>query len=513
LARWLLATNELAGARAVVERLLQQSPDHVGAIVTSLVIGVRSDALSTMSNTLTSPRRAGPPRARLDEARARALLDRGLDPRDEDTLVLGLWFAALARGTDIDIGLLARTTGMVARSAERAERAIELALLDGELELASSLVAALPQTTTRPGVLVDAARVRFARAIPEPERRATARAQAVDAAGVGRVDAAGVQLALGRIAFPAAWEAGPPASSSSTVRGLPWVVQPDPAFFPEARFSPLALSSTTDGLDEKLLRAEALGLAERALERSDLPRARAAVAQVTSRWPDDLDVRLVDAEVAAREGDRARVKTSLGPLLDDADGPAAQLAVARLALDVDDLVGCRRALNAFFKPGLTSAKAMALLANLEARGGDLVAAKKALGEARQLGIGDDELALRAAVLVGRVEDATGARAAADVLRTRTVGGAEVDGGDVIGAWIAEARYRAGEQPRAEAALRAIVAAQPLLGDAHLFLARTIAFDAARSSEALDAATRATELIEHGPLLDEARQLVASLKRP
>ena len=521
LARWLLVVDDVGGARAALDRLLRQAPGHAGAIVTSVVAATRAEALAyAQRRSEPGVRTRAPAGTRADETRANLLLDRDLAPLDEDLLVFAIWYAQLARTTGVDPALSLRVTKLAARSDRNAERAIEIALLDGDVDAAAALGATLANTSTRPSLLVDAARVRFVKAIPDDERRALIRAGGVaDDKGLGGrgVDTAGVHMPLGHLAF------FPPTTAAFV--GLPWTARPDPAVFPERHFAPLdapssspspssSSSSSSPGgekdaaaLAQRLAVVEQTALAERALARGDVAGGLALVEQARAKAPADADVGLVLAAAHARQGDRARVKADLDALVEGDAAPATLLAAARVALDVDDLVSCRRALSAFARSGLKSPLGAALLANLEARGGDAAAARAALVEARRLGAGDDVHALRAVVLVARGSDLAEARAAADALLHRDAGG-----GDVVGAWGAEAQFRAGEQPRAEAALRAIVSAQPLIGEAHLFLARAVAFNPAQRQEAFERAMRAMDLIDRGPLLDEARALALSLKR-
>ncbi|MBM4281789.1 MAG: hypothetical protein FJ137_13850 [Deltaproteobacteria bacterium] len=506
LARWLLATDDLAGAQAALDRLLRQAPEHARGLVTAVVVDARADALASARGAEGGTRRPGPARRRVREQQARALLDAGLDPRDEDTLVFGVLYAALARGTGVEPDLLQRARVAATRSAEQAERALELALLDGDLAAADALVAALPFLPTHRGLRVDVARLRFARAVPGPALAAAVRAGTLgDPPGQGGrgVDVDGLHLPLGRLAFPS------PTAPTGWF-GLPWTAWPDPAFFPERRLAGLLDGVLDDrALESRLAVVDVLALAERALAAGEGVTARGFVDDACRRAPADLEVALLDAAVRVREGDRPGGRRTLAPLLADNAAPGLLLSVARLSIELDNLAGARRALTAFRRSGLRSSTAAALSSLLEVRGGDLGAARTALLEAQQLGGGEDTLALRAAIHVGRGGLVADARAAADALVRK---GEASGGGDVVGAWVAEARYRAGEQPRAEAALRAILAAQPLLAEAHLFLARVIAFNPRHRAEALERALRAVELLNAGPLLDEAQALAQALKR-
>jgi tetratricopeptide (TPR) repeat protein len=510
LARWLLENDDVTGARAALDRLFRQAPEHAGGIMTSVVVGARGDALSpsAASGAATddvAARRPSATKARPDETRANELLDRDLAPLDQDLLVFAIWFAQLVRGTGVDAALLARIPALAARSDRNAAQAIEMTLLDGDVDGASALVGGLTNGAARPALLVDAARVRLLKALPDDERRALIRTGGVadDKGRGGRgLYLDGVHLPLGRLAFQTA-----PLASISF--GLPWTPRPDPTVFPERRLAALgsAAGPSETQSAEKLAVVEQLALAERALARGDVAGALALVEQARGKAPADPDVGLVGAAAHARQGERAKVKADLETLVVDDAAPETLLSAARIALDVDDLVTCRRALTTFSRSGLQSPLGAALLANLEARGGDTTAARAALGEAKRLGAGVDVLALRAKILVARNADLAEARAAADTLLQREPGG-----GDVVGAWLAEAQFRAGEQPRAEAALRAIVSAQPLLGEAHLFLARAIAFNPAQRKEAFERAMRAMDLIDRGPLLEEAKTLALSLKK-
>ena len=144
---------------------------------------------------------------------------------------------------------------------------------------------------------------------------------------------------------------------------------------------------------------------------------------------------------------------------------------------------------------------------MSARSGDLAGARAFLADAKKWGGDDEVLTLRASVLVHRLIDAAEARRAADRLLTLKDNG----GSDLVSAWIAEAAYRKGDQPRAEGALKAIVEAKPWIGDAQLFYAQSIAFDPSRKTEAFAAALRALEKLERGPLVDEAKRIALLLK--
>jgi hypothetical protein len=505
LARWLLATDDLDGARAALDRLLLQAPGHAGAVLTAVVAAARAEATSTRKRAAGGAARGPVPlQSRTEEIRANGLLDRDLAPLDEDLVVFAIWFAQVARGTGVDAALRPRVVALAGRSDRNAERAIEISLLDSDVDTAISLVDVVPAASARSSLLADAARVRFWKAVPEAERLALLRSVSLpdDKGRGGRgLDDDGLRLPLGRLDRP---------SLTAWASGLPWVARASPAVFPERLLATVEASPPTtkrEALVERLVVVQSLALAERALARGDVAGGLALAEQARAKAPTDVDVALVHAAVRARQDDRAAVKAELDAIIVDEAAPTTLLTAARIALEVDDLATCRKAMNAFARTGLQAPLAAALLANLEARGGELAAARAALVEARRLGAGDDVHALRAVVLVERAGEPAEARKAADALLRRGPGG-----GDVVGAWLAEAQFRAGEQPRAEAALRAIVSAQPLLGEAHLFLAQAIAFNPAQAQEAFERAMRAMDLIERGPLLDEAKALALSLKK-
>jgi hypothetical protein len=495
LARWLIVNGDLLAARAALERLFRLAPRHAGGTLTAMLLAAQEAATAGRDGAKAA-------RSSSDEARARARIVDGDGP-DEDRLALVLAALTLARGGEVDAALSARLAAAAARSEQGAERALELHLLDGDIAAAQSVARAFPEPARR-SLLADGARVRFLGALPDDERAAFIRAAATGTAerpGRG-VDADGLRLPLGRLLFP--------SSASAVFDGTLWTARPDPNLFPERRIVAVTSDARVPSaeLAKRLVLVERLALVDRALARGDLTAAARLVDEARAVAGADVDVLLAEAALRVRQNDRAAARPLLETIVAAApDDPGRLLAAARLALDVEDLVGCRRAVLAFQKLGLRSAAMAAVVAVLEARGNDAPAARAALGEARKLGGGDDVLVHRATILVERSVDPPAARAAAD----RLVALQSTGGGDIVGAWMAEAQYRAGEQPRAEAALRAITAAQPGIGEAHLFLAQTIAFNPAASKEAFDLALRAMDRMDRGPLLEEARALALKLK--
>ena len=251
---------------------------------------------------------------------------------------------------------------------------------------------------------------------------------------------------------------------------------------------------------------------DRAIAGADFVTAASLLKEAKDKAGVDADVALTEASLKARQGDRAGVKLAVDAAVAGASlDPAVLLAAARLSLDVDNLAGVRKALLAFDRLGMRAAQAYSLTALLEARSGDVGAARVALAEARRLGAGDDVLTLQAAILANRMVDVVDARAAGDAL-LKMESTSNTKGGDIVAAWIAEAAWRVGDQARAEAALKAITSSEAPIGEAHLFYANVLRFNPQRKAEAIAAATAAIKRIERGPLLDEAKKVLLLLKQ-
>ncbi|MDP2344777.1 MAG: hypothetical protein Q8O67_27770 [Deltaproteobacteria bacterium] len=515
LARTALAAGDVAGARAALDRLFRLDGKHAAGAVTAVVVALIEDAAGPDQRKRPRKKNEGAPRPgqqeetiSLDEARAIELLDEGLDDLDEDQLAITLLAAQLTRNGEANKELLERALQAAGRSGQNAQQLLEVFVCDADADNADAVVKALKSVDSL-GLLVDVSRARFLRAIPDDERRATQKRPR-------STSAKGFQLPLGVLAF--SFSHTSEGSSGVDVvdavdMGLPWVAMPDPVFFPERRVRQLIASvergGSRDKLDIRLAVIEKLGLAERASARGDLATALTLLQQARDQVGNDADVALVDAALRARQNDVAGVKSALDTAVAAApDDPRVLLLAARRYLESDNQPGARKSLAAFKKLGLKSGPAAAVEAMIEARGGDLPSARAALAEAKRLSGDDDVLTQRASVVVNRLVDAGEARRAADRLLALN----DSSGDDVVGAWIAEAAYRKGDQPRAEAALKAIVDAKPWIGEAHLFYAQSIAFNPARKKEAFGETLKALDKIERGPLVEEAKRLALVLKR-
>ncbi len=487
LARAAARRGDLPFARAGLERLFRLAPEHAAGAVTAAVVAL-------IEQHVADDTAAAVVGATADEARLHHLLDdASLDALDRTQLSVLAAVLAQSRaevaGSEWSAPLLAAT------SASAVERGLELALLVGDVNTAEQLVKKQPSVESL-SLLADVARTRYLRAVADDERRAASK-------GPRTVSSTSIGLPLGRFFFDFARH------------GLPLSAVPSPMFFPERRLQPLlidlAAGGTRERLEPRLVAIEKLGLVDRAVARGDLVAAGALLKQARELAGADANLALTEAAVRARQNDPVGVKNAVAAAIAAAPlEPAVLLTAARISLDVDDVGSARRALQAFNRLGIKAPSASAITALLEARSGDLVAARAALSEARRYGGDSDIAALRAVVLTNRLSDVVSARAAADLLLERADHG-EVGGGDVVATWIAEAAWRKGDQPRAQAALKAIIDTRPQIGEAHLFYANTLTFVPARKAEAVVETVKAIKALGANDLGTEARQLLLSLK--
>lgn len=500
------AVGDVLLARAALDRLFRLHPEHPGGAMTAVVVGLAEDAVLPEAQRRRRPERQkgdGAPRPgdaaapSPDERRLLSVLGSDVDALDAAQLALLATALAFGQGAEAPPGALEHVTEGAVRSAHVAQAGLELAVCVGDVDLADTIAKA-HKTVERVELVAQVSRARFLRAVPEGERRAASK-------GTVAVDAAGITLPLCTLRF------------ALDEPGRPWRSLASPRFFPERRYQRLLADVNSGGsrerLDERLQAIEKLGLVDRAIAGADFGTAASLLKEAKDKAGTDADVALTEAALKARQGDPAGVKLAVESAVAAAPlDPAVLLAAASLSLDVDNLAGVRKALAAFNRLGLKAATASALTAILEARSGDVVAARAALAEARRLGGADDTITLQAAILAGRLVDAVDARAAADSLLKREGTGAVTGGGDVVAAWVAEAAWRAGDQGRAEAALKAITSNRPQIGEAHLFYANVVRFSPVKKGEAVAAAVMATKRIERGPLLDEAKKLLVVLRK-
>ncbi len=488
LARAAARRGDFIFARAVLDRLFALAPQHAAGAVTAAILALAEEQAPA------EQRRRSTRADDVDTKRLLALLDdRGLNDGDHHVVAVAL---AVTRHARADIAAPTWTPELLkATATSTLEHAVELALFVGDVDSAEAFVKRQPTVTTL-SFVADIARTRFLRAVSEDERRAATTSER-------RVTAAAIELPLGRFVF------------DFSQPGLPLSAWPSPAFFPERRLLHLLVDleagGSRDRLEPRLVAIEKLGLADRAIARGDLAGAEALIGQARDLAGADADVSLTEATLRARQNDPVGVKSALGAAVTAAPlDPAVLLTAVRLGLDVGDLGIARRALTAFNRLGFRSAGGSAVTALLEARSGDLSAASKALADAKRLGGADDIAALRATILVYRASDVAEARTAADALLARA-GTNDAADGDVVATWIAEAAFRQGDQPRAQAALKAVVDTRPQIAEAHLFYAQTIAFFPHLRSEALFEVGQAIKGLGTSALAAEAKKLLATLK--
>ncbi len=509
LVREALLAGDVDMAKAALTRLQRLAPEHAGGVMSALLVAAAEDQALPEKKRAFRPARekgdgpAGPPPPRPEFKAAADVADAS---DDVDRAMLSVWLFALhtGDGREIDKGLVDRVVTASGSSADVAELALVVALGTGNVELANRIVAA-QKSVERVSLLALVSRARFMAALDGDELRAAAK-------GPRAVDSAGITLPFATLAFDA------------RVPGVPLRPVLSSTHFPERRYQRLLANIRAGGkryrLDERFRGIEQLGLVDRALARGDFGVAENALKKAGELLGADPHVSLAEAGLAARRGDaagtRAAVEAAIAAAGDDgaasasASGANADADVlldgADIALDVDSLSAARKALAAFSKLKLKSARASALGALLDAKSGDIAGAKSALADVKKMGGGADPLSLRASVYVGRSVDVADARAAADLL----LKSGAVPKSDVVAAWVAEASYRQGDQARAEAALSAITTSNPTLGDAQLFYANCIRFSPSRKKEALAALAVALKRLERGPLLDEAKELYAVL---
>lgn len=481
-ARAAAAAGDLSLARAALDRLFRLAPDHPGGVLTGIVVGAAEEQ-ALPENRRRKAGEPGPDERRLHDRR-------GGDGDDDDALLAMMALAlAAGRGEEVPAGLREQVLQATARSATLARGALELALALGDAELAAAVMKA-QRSVERLDLLVMVSRARFLQALPAAEVRAAAK-------GPRRVDAIGVTLPLGTLRF------------AVDQPGLPWTAAFSSSVYPERRILRLLAALEQGGrrerLDQRLQAIEQLGLADRALAGGDVAAATTFVRAAATLAGADPDVALTEAVVMARGGDTRAAFVAIDSAVAATSDPELLLAAAQVALDAEHLGGARRAVSAFKKLGLRSARLAALDAMLEARSGDLTAARAALAEATRLGGGDDVTTLRASILAHRLVAPDEARAAA--ARLRVLG--ERGGGDVVAAWLADAARRAGDA-NAETALLELTRSRPQIAEAHLFLAEAIAYNPTRQREAVAAATLAAKRLS-GPLAAEAKAFLAKAK--
>jgi hypothetical protein len=531
LSRWMLAQGDVAAGQAVVERLLRLSSDHVPGLATALAFRLHNrGAVRTRSSSDPSDR-SWRNKPWPEETRALRLLERAsrgtlalgtfaIDPLDEQLLHLIVWVAALARQAP---GLAAAqeralTATTPSRSLTWAERFLELAIVEGKDAVVDALVARLASVVRPSSLRVDKARAHLLSTLPPEERLAPLSVDETKGTGTSAVIDASSDARAGQELLRARWGilATVPTSAAATsvLHDVPWVVRFDPLVFPERRLAfvewlPTQTAADLERLDASIALVDLLARAERAFLARRSGEARALVEQARQRAPDDVEGLLLLVRMHIEDGQRTQAQSLLALVEKKSPAPWQRLVLARLALAVDEDALARRSLDALRGLGIESSTADALRALLEARANDAAGAAAALEAAQERGAGDDVAALQARVLVGRTSDVDSARAAASLLAVAS----DPPTNDVVAAWIAEARYRAGQQPAAESLLRALVERAPGLGDAHLFLARAIAFDPARREEALTHVRAAAALLEGTPLGLEAEDLARSLRGP
>lgn len=483
-ARAAAAAGDLPLARAALDRLFRLAPEHPGGLVTAVVVGAAEEQALPESRR----RKGGGPGP--DEQR---LLERRRD--DEDGALLEVFALALqlGRGVEVPADARERVVASTARSATLAKAVLELALANGDADLAAAVMKA-QKSIERLDLLVTLSRARFLQALPAAEVRAAAK-------GARTVDAVGVSLPFGVLRF------------AVDHPGLPWTPALSPSIYPERRIQRLVASLEQGGrrerLDQRLQAIEQLGLADRALAAGDVTAATTFARAASALAGADPDVALTEAMVLARGGDARGANVSIDSAVAATDDPELLLTAARIALEVEHLGGARRALSAFKKLGLRSARAAALDATLEARSGDVSSARAALTEAVRLGAGDDVTTLRATILANRQVAPDEARTAA----ARLLALGDSGGGDVVAVWVADAARRKGDAS-AEATLLALTQSRPQIPEGHLFFAEAIAYNPSRQREAVAAATLATKRLS-GPLAQEAKAFLlrSTSKKP
>jgi hypothetical protein len=496
--------GDFSVARAALDRLFRLAPEHAGGAATAVVVGlVEKTALPAAQRErrpelkqADGPAQPDHVTSAPDERRLLALLDHTRDPLDGAQLALLATALAFGHGAEAPTGALHLITEGAANSVSVARAGLELAVCVGDVVLADAIMKAHHGVADL-ALVAQISRARYLQSVAEGDRRAAIK-------GAIGVDGSAITLPLCVLQM------------TLDQPGLPWRSVASSTFFPERRYqrllTELAGGGTAEHLDERLQAIEKLGLVDRAIAGADFATAASLLKEAKAKAGVDADVALTEASLKARQGDRAGVKLAVDAAVAGASlDPAVLLAAARLSLDVDNLAGVRKALLAFDRLGLRAAQAYSLTALLEARSGDVGAARVALAEARRLGAGDDVLTLQAAILANRMVDVVDARAAADAL-LKMEGTSMTNGGDVVAAWIAEAAWRAGDQARAEAALKAITTSEAPIGEANLFYANVLRFNPQRKAEAIAAATTAIKRIERGPLLDEAKKLLLLLKQ-
>ena len=471
-ARALIASGELADARAIAERARRASPRHgpsrMLGILAAVLEDAREETIEDRKAKLKKVRaqamqRGKKPAGDEDPARALALwrtreeeeatdaLDH-LDERDGALLALFLQALAEARGDDeLASSLRARVLPVAARYPVLAARQIELSLLVGDLDTVEDLFAALEPAALledEPDLALARARLASLKLIAPQELRTRA--------GARSLTSSGAVLPFGEFAF------------HPSARSIPLLARFRPILIPEAALS-AAMRSGARGatLEKNLATAVLVHKGDAALRRGDLAGAAEAAAQATESSASGAEALFLDARIRLRQGDKdgARLAIDAATAASPND-PQVLLVAARLLYDGELFIPARQALTKLASLGLKSASALALSAMLDAREGRSKSAQAALEEARVIGA-DQGSILRANVLILRAgNDLPAAREAAnkllDVDQLQTTD-------PILRAWQADAIGRAGDRGKATAVLEQLIE-QSSVGDAHYFLA-------------------------------------------
>jgi tetratricopeptide (TPR) repeat protein len=487
-ARAAAAAGDVPLARAALGRVFGKDPEHAGALVTAVVVGVIEE-LKLPASRRRSAQTLFPDEARLRES----VLERG-QADDDDTALLVVMDHALqmARQTELSSAQRERLVTVTEGREALAQSVVELALLRGDLTTAAAVLKGHRESAL-PGLVVATTRERILQALSAEARRERLRAFVVDE---------GLSLRL-------AWAFGH-AQLQVDRPGVPLTPTFSTTVYPERRIAAALTEQRRSGeaerLKPRLQRIEAIVAAERALAADDRQAAQTHLVAAASAAGPSAEISLVEAQLASRKGDIAAAINAIDAAIAATADPEVWLTAAQRSLDVGYQAGARRALMALFDRGLRSARAQALLAVLETKSGDLLAAQAAQLEAARLGGSDDDpWMLVATIVTTRLTAPHDARQAATKLRALGV-----DAGDpVVDVWVADAAARAGD-PQGATRLSALKDAHPEVPEVHLLWAQAHVADPTRRNDVVASATRATVLLS-GPLAVEARAFLASAK--
>jgi hypothetical protein len=487
-ARAAAAAGDVPLARAALARVFRKDPEHGGALITAVVVGVIEE-LALPASRRRSTQSLFPDEARLRES----VLERG-EAIDDDTALLTVVDHALqmARQADLSSAQRERLVQVTEGRESLAQSVVELALLRGDLMTAAAVFEGHRESAL-PGLVVAATRERILQALPPDALRDRLRALVVDE---------GLSLRL-------AWALGQ-AQLQVDRPGVPLTPTFSRTVYPEHQIAvalkELHRSGEAARLRPRLQMIEALVAAERALAVDDRQAAKAHLVAATSAAGPSPEIALVEAQLASHNGDIAGAINAIDAAVAATADPELWLTAAQRSLDVGYQAGARRALTAIAERGLQSARAQALRAILETKSGNLSAAHAAQLEAARLGGSDDDpWMLVATIVTTRLTAPTKARQAATMLRSLGV-----DAGDpIVDVWVADAAARAGE-PQAQARLSALKDAHPEVPEVHLLWAQAHATDPSRINDVVASAMRATAVLS-GPLAVEARAFLASAK--